>query len=203
MANLLQVKIERNICVIIIIIFLSVFLIQLRLIHASKLSGEKTVNYDFRLMTQKDALIIANEWKYSGKYAFYDFTADPEDYAELINPSLRKDHYYSIFNSDNSELIGFTVFEIRENQVIEIGLGMKPALTGHGNGSRFVQAIINFGISRYPQIKKIQLDVADFNQRAISTYEKLGFKKIKLHRQETNGSIYNFWLLEKTVSKET
>lgn len=45
-------------------------------------------------ITQKTAQMIADEWHYPGQYAFYDMTADPEDYAELVSPEKRGDLYW-------------------------------------------------------------------------------------------------------------
>ena len=51
-------------------------------------------------MEQSEALEIAERWKYDGEYAFYDMTADPEDYEEIVTPEKRGNRYFSVFNGD-------------------------------------------------------------------------------------------------------
>lgn len=45
----------------------------------------KKLIFHFKKLQQKHALMIANEWKYEGEYAFYDMTADQQDYEEFID----------------------------------------------------------------------------------------------------------------------
>ena len=56
-------------------------------------------------MRQPEAIEIADRWKYPGEYAFYDMTADPEDYEEIVTPEKRGDRYFSVFSGN--ELTGF------------------------------------------------------------------------------------------------
>ena len=85
-------------------------------------------------MRQPEAVEIADRWKYPGEYAFYDMTADPEDYEEIVTPEKRGDRYFSVFSGN--ELTGFFCVE-REDSDIEIGLGLRPDLTGQGRGVFF------------------------------------------------------------------
>lgn len=80
-------------------------------------------------MEQSEAEVIADGWKYDGAYAFYDMTADPEDYEEITRPELRGDRYFSV--SDGDALIGFFCVE-QEGADIALGLGLRPDLTGRG-----------------------------------------------------------------------
>ena len=54
--------------------------------------------------------------------------------------------------------------------VIDIGLGMRPVLTGEANGARIFQAGIAFAVKEFnPQT--LRLSVATFNTRAITLYK--------------------------------
>ena len=143
-------------------------------------------------MRQSEALEIANRWKYDGEYAFYDMTADPEDYEELVTPEKRGDRYFSVFEGNG--LIGFFCVE-QEGADIEIGLDLRPDLTGHGRGSIFLAEILCFVRKNY-SFEKIRVDVASFNQRAIKVYERAGFVKTGTAQVPTNGGVYNFTLME-------
>ena len=67
----------------------------------------------FQKLSQKNALIIADNWKYDGEYAFYDMTADPEDYEEFVDEKLRNenDHFEAIMEGD---LVGFFMTIIKK-----------------------------------------------------------------------------------------
>lgn len=115
-------------------------------------------------------------------------TADPEDYAEITSPELRGDRYFSVF--DNSVLIGF--FCVDQG---ELGLGLRPDLTGQGRGSAFLAEILDFVRENY-KLEKLRLSVASFNQRAIKTYKRAGAVETGYAEVPTNGGIYEFTLME-------
>ena len=143
-------------------------------------------------MEQSEALEIAERWKYDGEYAFYDMTADPEDYEEIVTPEKRGNRYFSVFNGD--ELTGFFCAE-QEGADVEIGLGLRPDLTGRGRGGAFLEEILWFVRENY-SFEKIKLDVVSFNQRAIKVYERAGFLKTGTAKVSTNGGVYDFVLME-------
>ncbi len=143
-------------------------------------------------MKQPKAEEIANSWKYDGEYAFYDMAAYPEDYEEIMCPNLRGNRYFSVF--DNDALIGFFCVE-QEESFIELGLGLRPDLTGHGKGSVFLEEILCYVKKRY-LFESIHLDVASFNQRAIKVYKRAGFVKTGNVLVATNGGQYDFTQME-------
>ena len=143
-------------------------------------------------MKQPEAMEIADRWKYDGEYAFYDMTADPEDYEEIVDPGKRGDRYFSVFSGDG--LIGFFCLE-REGEDVEIGLGLRPDLTGQGRGRAFLEEILRFVRENYP-CETLRMEVASFNQRAVKVYERAGFVKTGTVKVPTNGGIYDFTTME-------
>lgn len=146
------------------------------------------MNYIFSEMSQKEAENIASNWHYEDKYSFYDIAADEEDLAEFLNPQVRGDKYFSVKISN--EEIGFFCFENKKD-CVDIGLGMKPELTGRGLGFNFLKAGLSYAISKYNP-ENITLSVATFNERAIKLYKKVGFESTSSFIQDTNGSRYEF-----------
>ncbi|MED4585234.1 GNAT family protein [Brevibacillus choshinensis] len=59
----------------------------------------------------------------------------------------------------------------------DIGLGMKPELTGQGFGQAFLKWGIDFALQHYSP-SQLRLSVAAFNQRAIRQYSKVGFREV-------------------------
>ena len=83
--------------------------------------------------------------------------------------------YYAVFDERHA-LVGLFTFA-RTGQTVEVGLGMRPDLTGKGQGLAFLQAGLDFARRHYHP-KTFRLSVAAFNQRAIRVYERAGFTVI-------------------------
>jgi len=146
------------------------------------------VQFTFHKMQQEDAHQIA-AWHYDSPYDFYDWDQDPEDLAELLNPQSWQESYYSVFNEEN-ELVGFFVFK-QYSQTVEVGLGLRPDLTGKGLGRTFLTAGLSFGQEHFP-IEVWSLSVATFNTRAIHIYEQVGFTPLNTFMHHTNGGEFEF-----------
>ncbi|WP_174615580.1 GNAT family N-acetyltransferase [Virgibacillus ihumii] len=147
------------------------------------------MTYEFKKMTQEQAEEIAYNWHYDGEYSFYDIEADEEDLEEFLDSQARGDSSFAVTNDD--ELIGFFRASQKSDGIVDVGLGMRPDLTGKGNGLEFLKAGIEFVHSEYAPTK-ITLAVATFNQRAIKVYRKIGFEDTDIFMQDTNGDRYEF-----------
>uniref|UniRef100_UPI00403F7612 GNAT family N-acetyltransferase n=1 Tax=Candidatus Enterococcus willemsii TaxID=1857215 RepID=UPI00403F7612 len=149
----------------------------------------------FEQLSQENAEIIANQWKYEGEYSFYNLTEDPEDYEEMLSPTLRANHYFQYVRE--GELVGYFVLE-EDGEVLLFGLGLAPELTGNGHGSQFLQNILSYIQENYSQ-HIIRLGVAEFNVRAQKVYQKAGFIETRHYLQETNGGQFPFIEMEKNI----
>ncbi len=109
------------------------------------------------------------QWHYQPPYDFYDSDQEP-----VLNP----ERYFAV-RDDAGALIGFLYFEPKDD-VLEYGLGLRPDLTGKGLGFDFFRAGLEFGRERYrPSL--VRLFVAAFNERAITVYERAGFRETGRH----------------------
>lgn len=138
---------------------------------------------------------LISEWVYSDEYSIYSFDNDNETIAELMNGQ-----YFSCVDSENN-LVGYFCFgtsaqiptienDIYCEDILDIGLGLKPELCGHGLGNLFMQTGMNYSKQNL-QAKKLRLFVACFNHRAIKLYEKLGFRQVtKVSHKKTNKEFF-------------
>jgi len=133
--------------------------------------------WTFAPMTQAEAEEIAG-WHYPGEYAFYDADWIPAGLAELLDPEQRGDQYHSARSTDG-ELEGFAQLEPAAGGATEIGLGLRPDLTGRGLGQAFTNAVID--LARRAGAGRITLAVATFNVRAVRVYERCGFVETGRH----------------------
>ncbi|KXA68031.1 GNAT family N-acetyltransferase [Cutibacterium avidum] len=133
---------------------------------------------------------IADDWKYPEPYDFYDMTADPEDYQEFVTPELWPEFFLQV--RQEGQLIGFLSGSVVEGGGgVEIGLGMRPDLTGRGLGRNLMRCNLEWIHQECPGVE-IRLSIASFNQRGIKVYEASGFKVIRHFTQVTNGGEYDF-----------
>ncbi|MDY0405049.1 GNAT family protein [Virgibacillus sp. 179-BFC.A HS] len=147
------------------------------------------MSYTFKKLTQEQAEEISYNWHYEGIYSFYDMEADQEDLEEFLDAKQRGDSTFAVLN--DNELIGFFSFSQTDANTIDIGLGMRPDLTGVGKGLSFLKEGLAFAKAKYsPNV--ITLSVATFNNRAIKVYKKAGFEPVETFVQETNDGHYDF-----------
>ena len=81
----------------------------------------------------------------------------------------------------------------RSEPALDVGLGMRPDLTGRGLGEEFVHAGLRFARETYSP-PAFRLTVAAFNRRAIRVYERAGFETVETFGSATRGAEKE-WLL--------
>ena len=113
-------------------------------------------------------------WHYEPPYDFYDLDSDPDDAAELFDPE-RWPGYRAVLGDDGA-LEGFWYFRPGGDEV-EVGLGLRPDLTGGGRGRAFAEAALGYARREWAPLR-FRLYVASWNARAIHTYERLGFGEV-------------------------
>lgn len=91
------------------------------------------------------------------------------DLDHILNPQKA---FFAILNSEG-ELEGFCSFG-PDGQVsggnysepaLDIGLGIRPDLTGQGSGRHYAQAVAEYGAQCYG-MNRLRVTIATFNQRA-------------------------------------
>src|SRR5918992_3761145 len=151
--------------------------------------------YVFRPMNEKEARAVA-AWRYEAPYDFYDMANDPEGLEELLGPPERRRGYYAALSG--GELVGFVCFgpggqlpgfDYPDDGYVNVGLGLRPDLTGKGLGLGYVRAGLEFGQRRIDP-SGFRHFVATFNERAISVYERAGFRRGQIHVHHTGGADY-------------
>lgn len=133
------------------------------------------MEFHLRPMRWRDLPGIAR-WRYPNEYAIYDTSL-----AELaggllaqfiVMPSVGR-VYYTV-TDEHSQIVGIFSIYRRGADTVEIGLGLRPDLTGQGAGLAFVRAGMDYAREHYhPRL--FRLYVLAWNQRAICVYVAAGF----------------------------
>lgn len=66
--------------------------------------------------------------------------ADEEDLALFLDADERGDTTFAILEAN--EQIGFVTMQFESAETVSIGLGIRPDLTGSGNGHQFLTSIL-------------------------------------------------------------
>lgn len=140
-------------------------------------------------------------WRYDGLYARYNMSPDDDD--EVMSGA-----YYAV-TDDHDDLIGFFSFgppaqvpgghaagAYSDENALDVGLGMRPDLTGRGRGKDFLEAGCAFAQRQFaPAI--LRLSVVTTNRRAIRLYENAGFQAGPRFLSETPTGNTEFLLMTK------
>ncbi|WP_031539961.1 MULTISPECIES: GNAT family N-acetyltransferase [unclassified Bacillus (in: firmicutes)] len=150
------------------------------------------MSYSLHKITEEVAREILS-WTYLPPYDLYNSEVTEEALQEFAeNP------YYALYK--DGALVGFYCtgyaaqvpigyfFQAYPEGYLDIGLGMRPDLTGRGQGTAFLQFII----ASIETTQPLRLTVAAFNKRAIALYEKFGFHKVSSF---TNANDVAFWVM--------
>ena len=139
--------------------------------------------YVLRPITRSDAEKISG-WRYPAPFSSYD--GNPSSIPGLLDPRY---DYHAVFDGAG-ELVGYfcfgadaTIPEGRKRglygaDALDVGLGMRPDLTGRGRGLEFVRAGLRFAEEKFSP-PAFRLTVAAFNRRAVAVYEKAGFDLVQ------------------------
>ena len=140
------------------------------------------MRFTIRAFTEADADAVAS-WRYSAPYDVYDASHDPSIGEEMRDPSRWGASWFAADDAESGELAGFLELVASESETaagtkveVEVGLGVRPDLTGRGIGLEFVLAALEFSHERWSP-RAFALDVFPWNERAIRCYERAGFER--------------------------
>lgn len=137
------------------------------------------MHFSFLPMTEPLAGQILN-WRYAAPYDIYDPTSGAAGLAELLNGE-----YHAALDGVG-QLVGFCCFggsaRVPTGEsagcylqpALDVGLGLRPDLTGKGLGPRFLAAVVQYAVT-LEEATLLRLTVLQLNQRAIRVYQRGGF----------------------------
>jgi RimJ/RimL family protein N-acetyltransferase len=145
----------------------------------------------FRLMDEVGAREVL-AWRYPPPYDVYNASADriDADVKALLDP---ENSYYLVCDSAGT-VLAYCCYgpdarvpggDYRAD-ALDVGLGVRPDLTGRGQGSRHVSAVLQFGHTIFGPTA-CRVTVARFNGRALRVWRKAGFQQVQTFRRKTDG----------------
>jgi len=148
----------------------------------------------FEKMDRATALEVLR-WHYDAPYDLYNL--DAYDVEETLDDLLDPENAYYALRDERDELVAFCCFG-PDAQVpggdytaaaLDVGLGVRPDLTGQGSGLDYVLAVLGFATAGYKPAA-FRVTVALFNQRARRVWEKAGFAEVQRFRRGSDGRTF-------------
>jgi RimJ/RimL family protein N-acetyltransferase len=142
-------------------------------------------------------------WQYAGPYAIYNM--DGEDPAEANQFIGDPANGYFAIADETGDLIGFCNFghDARVpggdygEEALDIGMGLRPDLTGQGRGAAYAAAVFEFARRNFPHSLH-RVTIAEFNRRAQRLCEHFGFQVGELFAHARDGR--PFVIMTRTIA---
>ncbi|WP_375471876.1 GNAT family N-acetyltransferase [uncultured Nostoc sp.] len=146
--------------------------------------------FAFHLIDETNARAILS-WRYEPPYDLYNYLEEEANLLQdILNP---QNNFYSIMD-ENRELVAYCSFG-QDGQVtggnyrdwaLDIGMGIRPDLTGRRKGTEYANAVLEFADSLFKP-KAFRVTIAAFNKRAIRVWQKLGFDHQQCFERRSDG----------------
>jgi ribosomal-protein-alanine N-acetyltransferase len=134
-------------------------------------------------------------WRYEAPYDVYN--EDPEKVEQGVTYFLDPEiNCYAVTHEDGG-LVAYCTFGpdghvpgwAYDTQALDIGLGVRPDLTGQGRGLLYVGAVMDFARHRFAPTT-LRVTVAEFNERAQRVWKKAGFRPVGRFEREPDGMAF-------------
>lgn len=153
--------------------------------------------FQFRPMRLGDAR-AAGRWRYPPNDAIYDLDPAVLVFTALMRVPLRALGFHAlVVDLPDDPLI--SVFSlIQRGGDVELGVGMRPDLMGHGLGLGLMLAGMDLARAQL-RPTTFSLTVAIFNRRAITVYERAGFAPGQTTRVRMRGQWHDSMRMSRPV----
>jgi GNAT superfamily N-acetyltransferase len=145
----------------------------------------------FEPMDEMSARAILT-WRYEAPYDVYNL--EPGDVEASVRFFVDAGNGYWAMLDERGDLAAYCCFGF-DAQVpggdygipaLDIGLGIRPDLTGQGNGHLYVGAVLGFA-QRTSAQESWRVTVAEFNERARRVWQKAGFDSVQSFERPQDG----------------
>lgn len=136
-------------------------------------------------------------WRYAPPYDQYNVDADDidEELAFFTDPA---NAYYAL-TTEHGDLVAFCCFgdDARvaggyyedEDGVLDVGMGVRPDLTGKGQGHLYISVVLDFARKQF-NVQVFRATIAAFNMRALRLCHKAGFETVGTFQRPKDGQTF-------------
>jgi RimJ/RimL family protein N-acetyltransferase len=149
------------------------------------------MDFTFRLISEADVHSII-DWHYDAPYDIYD--PGIGDLIKITQTYLDPQLAYHAITDEHEDLVACCCFGldatvpggIYSTPALDIGLDVRPDLTGQGRGNDFIESVIHFAVNKYKP-EKLRVTIAEFNARARRVWGKAGFIETEQFQRKSDG----------------
>lgn len=139
-------------------------------------------------------------WRYEPPYDIYN--EDPADIDKIVAYYLDPKYQAYGMTGQDGRLTGICSFGPDGrvpggrymHEALDIGLAIRPDLTGQGKGYAYIQAVIRFALNHYSPAA-LRVTIAEFNHRAQRVWQKAGFFQVERFGRLSDGMSFLVFLL--------
>jgi ribosomal-protein-alanine N-acetyltransferase len=138
-------------------------------------------------------------WRYPPPYEVYN--EEPERVEEVVHEMLKANYHYYRMAEGSDELVAYCCFgpDARvaggdySDQAVDIGLMVRPDLTGRRRGQHFAATVLEFAQRTFPQ-RRWRVTIAKFNLRAQRVWQNLGFHRVQTFARRGDRMAFGVWM---------
>ena len=146
-----------------------------------------------RPLTLEDAQDIVT-WRYPPPYELYN--TPPDEQQEMIAYLLHPENRCFAIKHVDTRLIGFVSLGQDARvpggdyslNALDLGIGIRPDLTGRGQGKQFLEVVVEFARAQNPPPEHLRVTVAAFNERAQRLVRGAGFVEVQRFNHPGHGA---------------
>lgn len=136
-------------------------------------------------------------WRYDAPYDRYNLAVDARCRSEMAAFLVAPHNAYYRLDDGQGHVVAFCCFGADARvpggdygeDAVDIGLGLRPDLTGHRLGEGIIRTALHLAIALYkPQ--HLRVTIADFNLRAQKAWRKVGFAPLCSFRSSHTGQLF-------------
>jgi ribosomal-protein-alanine N-acetyltransferase len=145
----------------------------------------------FQPMDEASARAILT-WRYEAPYDLYNL--EPGDAEASVQFFLDSRNGYQSIADEQGDLVAYCCFGLDarvpggdyNTPAFDIGLGVRPDLTGQGRGLGYVRAVLGV-VQRTVAPETLRVTVAEFNKRAQKVWRQAGFRPVQRFVRQQDG----------------
>ncbi len=146
------------------------------------------MGFTFHQMDETSARTIQS-WRYQAPYDIYN--PGSGEVEKEIQCSMDPGHQYYRMVDEQGELVAYCCFGLQaqvpggdySGKALDIGLGVRPDLTGQGQGLAYVDGVLDFARVTFTPCA-YRVTIAEFNERARRVWEKAQFQFVARFQRE-------------------
>ena len=156
--------------------------------------------FTFQPLDESAARVVL-AWRYPPPYEIYN--EKPDSFEQVVQEVLRPDYHYYRIAESGDRLVAYCCFGLDARvsggdyaaEALDLGLMVRPDLTGRGRGGEFAAAVLEFARRTFPHTVW-RVTIAEFNQRAQRVWQKVGFRRVQTFLRQGDGLAFGVWVLE-------